>query len=354
MPINTVIRENRKAHGLTQEQMAEYLGVSTPAVNKWEKGVSYPDISLLPALARLLEIDLNTLLCFEEGLTEQEINQFSNKVIDTIRKKDYESGFSLAMEKVREYPNCHKLLHTTAMLLEGALIMYGANADNKEAYENQITALFERVAGSSEEQVRNSAVYMLVSRYMGQGEYEKAQEMLDLLPENAGLDKMLLQANLSKHQDKLEEAAEILERKLLMDAIEIHGIIINLADVALKVENLKTADYLAELSVRVSDMFDLWGINAFLLPLEVALAKKNVNESLSLIKSALSAASSPWKVSDSVLYNHIAVKEETQENYSKQLIHAFLSEMESSPKYDFLHETVEFQHLIERNKGKSN
>lgn len=41
MPINTVIRERRKALGLTQEQVAEQLGVTAPAVNKWEKGVSH-------------------------------------------------------------------------------------------------------------------------------------------------------------------------------------------------------------------------------------------------------------------------------------------------------------------------
>lgn len=41
MPMNTVIREKRKELGLTQEQVAEYLGVSAPAVNKWEKGVSH-------------------------------------------------------------------------------------------------------------------------------------------------------------------------------------------------------------------------------------------------------------------------------------------------------------------------
>ena len=40
MPISKVILERRKALGLTQEQIAEYLGVTTPAVNKWEKGVS--------------------------------------------------------------------------------------------------------------------------------------------------------------------------------------------------------------------------------------------------------------------------------------------------------------------------
>ncbi len=47
MQINEQIREKRKNIGLTQEQVANYPGVSTPAVNKWERGNTYPDISLL-------------------------------------------------------------------------------------------------------------------------------------------------------------------------------------------------------------------------------------------------------------------------------------------------------------------
>lgn len=39
MKINEIIRQKRLEKGLTQEQVANYLGVSTPAVNKWEKGV---------------------------------------------------------------------------------------------------------------------------------------------------------------------------------------------------------------------------------------------------------------------------------------------------------------------------
>lgn len=40
MKINEIIRERRLVKGFTQEQIANYLGVSAPAVNKWEKGVS--------------------------------------------------------------------------------------------------------------------------------------------------------------------------------------------------------------------------------------------------------------------------------------------------------------------------
>lgn len=41
MPMNQIIQEKRKALGLTQEQVAESLNVSTPAVSKWETGVSH-------------------------------------------------------------------------------------------------------------------------------------------------------------------------------------------------------------------------------------------------------------------------------------------------------------------------
>ena len=68
MRINEIIREKRREQGLTQEQAAHRLGVTASAVNKWERGASLPDITLLPALARLLGVDLNTLLDFSEEL----------------------------------------------------------------------------------------------------------------------------------------------------------------------------------------------------------------------------------------------------------------------------------------------
>ena len=47
MKINEVIRAKRLELGMTQEQVANRLGVSTPAVNKWERGASYPDITIM-------------------------------------------------------------------------------------------------------------------------------------------------------------------------------------------------------------------------------------------------------------------------------------------------------------------
>ncbi len=51
MSIGSVIRKYRKEAGMTQEEMANRLGVTTPAVNKWENGNSNPDIELLAPIA---------------------------------------------------------------------------------------------------------------------------------------------------------------------------------------------------------------------------------------------------------------------------------------------------------------
>lgn len=60
--IGRQIAENRRAKGLTQEQLAEEFGVSPQAVSKWENGASCPDILILPQLADFFGITVDELL----------------------------------------------------------------------------------------------------------------------------------------------------------------------------------------------------------------------------------------------------------------------------------------------------
>ena len=71
MQIGQVIRTYRKKKNMTQEDMAIRLGVTAPAVNKWENGNSMPDILLLAPIARLLGITVDELLSFREELTKE-------------------------------------------------------------------------------------------------------------------------------------------------------------------------------------------------------------------------------------------------------------------------------------------
>ena len=63
--IGLFIRDRRLALGLTQQQLAERVGITDKAVSKWERSVSYPDITLLRELAAALEVSVTELLAGE-------------------------------------------------------------------------------------------------------------------------------------------------------------------------------------------------------------------------------------------------------------------------------------------------
>ena len=71
------IKALRKRKHLTQEQFAERIGVSSQAVSKWETGVCYPDISLLPVIAQFFDITIDELLGFSIDTKDDMDNQMT-------------------------------------------------------------------------------------------------------------------------------------------------------------------------------------------------------------------------------------------------------------------------------------
>ena len=56
------LKKYRILKNLTQEDVAGYLGITPQSVSKWERGESYPDITLLPALANIFETSIDLLV----------------------------------------------------------------------------------------------------------------------------------------------------------------------------------------------------------------------------------------------------------------------------------------------------
>lgn len=104
MNIGSVIKKYRKVSGFTQEEMANRLGVTTPAVNKWENGNSNPDIELLAPIARLLHISLDTLLSFHENLTDVEITELIQEMDKMFSVEGYEKNLSMGSKYHKRLP----------------------------------------------------------------------------------------------------------------------------------------------------------------------------------------------------------------------------------------------------------
>ena len=260
MKINEMIRERHIAKKLTQEQMAGYLGVTAPAVNKWEKGTSYPDITLLPALARLLDTDLNTLLSFQEDLSDREIALFLNELSELSEKEGVET-------------------------------------------------LYVRALNSSDSAIQNQAKAMLISRYMGRKEYERAQELLNSLPEQDFFDKKQIQVNLLIELGKMGEAAKAAEEKLLSATNEIHATLMSLMEIAIKEDRIDDAEYIANVSKKGADLFDLWEYNSYVAHFQLYLVTKQRKKVLKILVSMLKSLTHKWEINQSPLYRHIKTKE---------------------------------------------
>jgi transcriptional regulator with XRE-family HTH domain len=69
MTLGEKLSEKRRAKNMTQDDVAEKLGVTPQAVSKWENDASCPDISLLPTIAALYETTIDELLSKEAAPT---------------------------------------------------------------------------------------------------------------------------------------------------------------------------------------------------------------------------------------------------------------------------------------------
>ena len=86
---------------MTQEQLANQIGISAQAISGWERGIGYPDITLLPSISHTLEISIDELMGNDEFGVNEEISYFFKTIwtLDSVAKVDF------ALQYYRKYPN---------------------------------------------------------------------------------------------------------------------------------------------------------------------------------------------------------------------------------------------------------
>ena len=218
MNLNGTIRRLRRAKGLTQEQVARALGVSGPAVNKWERGACCPDLALLAPLARLLDTDLNTLLSFREELTGAEIAAFTEELYTLAQSGGIDAAFLRAEELLHRWPGCDRLTISLAMTLNGLFFTLGVA--EPEPYERRLEPLYRALADSEEPDIRDQALHLLIGRHMRREEYAAAEELLSD-PEM----RELAQEELTAAREEMERLRQELGREpVLSELSEASGL----------------------------------------------------------------------------------------------------------------------------------
>jgi len=168
------LKAMRKSADMTQEGVAEILGVSPQSVSKWERGDSYPDITFLPSLANLFKTSVDALI----GMEKLNDNEARTEVFMEGQKRmlngDDAGAASVYNEALKTYPNDENIMLELALALA---------LDSETANLERALSLCERIlAGKPSENVQYTARAALSYILLKTGKPEEANLAARILP----------------------------------------------------------------------------------------------------------------------------------------------------------------------------
>lgn len=311
--IGKVIQERRKALNLTQAQVADYLGVSAPAVNKWEKDMCYPDASLLAPLARLLQIDLNELFSFYTVLSDQDRKAVKDKLYDKFMHEDSSAVKAYAKEVTFENPSDGLLFKEVADTL------FGFNALQKAAtpgiYLKEIAEYYNRAMELINDD-KDEIVLSLMNVYSEIGDAEKAEDSwakLGSCKHEKDWAHVEMLKQLGNYEDSAAEAKGIILRKIIDLSFKLDFLSMTLK----KAGDLELSELAKGKSSELCQMFELWNGVRMLNDINITIDEADADGEMHGIADFMYAGSvSDAEFSKSPLFSDVKLGKEVTGNDS--------------------------------------
>ena len=238
------IRTFRKARSLTQEQLAEALGVTAGAVYKWEAGLSTPDIDLIVALADLFDTSVDVLLGYQ--VRDNKVGATVARLKDYLHRKD-RSGLAEAEKALLRYPNSFPVVHQSATLY----YLFGLMT-HEEAVLRRAIALMERsillLEQNTDPEISALTIHIdIATAWAGLGDDEKMLEMLKK-DNPRGINNDFIGFRLSG-SDRLDEAVDYLSAALVDHLTTLVRIVFGYVNVYFKRKDFASAKSMLGLAI---------------------------------------------------------------------------------------------------------
>lgn len=165
------IRTLRKERNLSQEVLAQYLGISFQSVSKWENGTAMPDVAMIPAIASFFNVSTDELFDFNRLETERKVQQMCWDIADW-RNNDPEKAEIAYRDLLKKYPGNDIILANLLYVLQ------------KLKKHDELAKLCKTVIeGTKYDDIRYDAARILAETYKDMGEYALCKQTIDLIPE---------------------------------------------------------------------------------------------------------------------------------------------------------------------------
>lgn len=165
------IRELRKSRDISQETLAEHLGVSFQAVSKWERGETMPDVTLIPAVASYFSVSTDELFGFDVYEVEKKVEAICDEAYQ-YRGTDNGRSETILRDGLLKYPGNEIILNNLLYVLP--------LPDRSDDVIDICKKLIEK---AKSDEVRLDAIRILGETYYEIGEAKLAGETFEKLPE---------------------------------------------------------------------------------------------------------------------------------------------------------------------------
>lgn len=177
--IGKIIRDLRQSHGITQEELAQHLGLSFQAISKWERGDGYPEITMLPRLASFFEISVDDLLGMKELKTADKLQKINDEWEDNRNAGRHIENVKLMRDALEIWPTEPILL----IQLSASLERLGGDEDSKRRYLLESIKLQESALGyCTDPQLCTTLLFNLADSWLKIGEKRRAVDYARKLP----------------------------------------------------------------------------------------------------------------------------------------------------------------------------
>lgn len=167
------IKENRMREGLTQEQLAYNLGVSSQTISRWENGTTYPDIVMLPIIADYFHISIDMLMGYAKECTAEIREQFFSDIKDS----DCQRKIEMTRQMLQTYPNDIYLQFYLANSLYGQI-----KKKPDDLIEKEIDMLCNRIMHFNKPGIQCGAIRILAMVSARHGDTDLAMKYVNELP----------------------------------------------------------------------------------------------------------------------------------------------------------------------------
>ena len=180
LKISENIVRMRREKGVTQDELAEFLGVTKASVSKWETKQSFPDILLLPQLASYFDVTVDDLLGYEPQLSREQIRCSYHRLAEDFANRPFEEVMQESEALVRKYYSCYPFLLQICVLWLNHFMLAKEQERQREILEAAAGLCEHILEGCKEMGVCNDAVGI---KAMVDIQCGRAQEVIEALEE---------------------------------------------------------------------------------------------------------------------------------------------------------------------------